>query len=185
MVNEELLQSEIQEVRAHRTWFLVIGILLIIFGTLAVVYAFEMTIVSMIFFGWLLIVGGVFEVIHGITRRQWKGFFVNLLGGVLYTVTGLVILANPHIAAITLTLTVAMVLIAAGLFRIFVAFTTAMEHRGWLIFNGAISIVLGLLIWRSWPVSGLWIIGLFIGIDMIVDGWTEVMLVLAARRVPA
>lgn len=184
-MNEELLKAEIHEVREHRTWFLVMGILLIIFGTIAVGYAFGMTIISMIFLGWLLIISGVFEVIHGIVRRQWKGFFINLIGGVLYSVAGLVILANPGIAAITLTLLIAMILIAAGAFRLFVAFTTAMEHRWWLVFNGAISILLGLLIWRSWPVSGLWVIGLFIGIDIIIDGWTEVMLAMAARSAPA
>jgi uncharacterized membrane protein HdeD (DUF308 family) len=184
-VNEELLKAEMQEVREHRTWFLVMGILLIVFGTIALGYSFGVTIVSMIFLGWLLIISGVFEVIHGIARRQWKGFFINLVGGVLYSVAGLVILANPGVAAITLTLLIAMILIAAGAFRLFVAFTMAMEHRGWLVLNGAISILLGLLIWRSWPVSGLWVIGLFIGIDLIIDGWTELMLAMAARSAPA
>ena len=50
---------------------------------------------------------------------------------------------------------------------------------------GAISILLGVMIWRAWPVSGLWVIGMFIGIDMIVDGWTEIMLALSARSLPA
>jgi uncharacterized membrane protein HdeD (DUF308 family) len=92
---------------------------------------------------------------------------------------------NPALAAVTLTLLIAMMLIVAGLFRVFIAFSIPLHHRGWLILNGVISILLGAMIWSSWPRSGLWVIGLFIGIDMIFDGWTEIMLALSARSQPA
>ena len=108
------------------------------------------------------------------------GFFVNLMGGLLYAVTGLLMVSHPGLAAVTLTFMIAMLLIVAGTFRIFVAFSTPIHHRGWLILNGVISLFLGFSIMSSWPVSGLWIIGLFIGIDMIFDGWTEVMLALSS-----
>jgi len=180
-----VLSSGIDEVRKHSTWFLVIGIALVILGMIAIGYAVEMTIVSVLFLGWLLIIGGIFEVIHGFSRRQWSGFFINLLAGVLYAVAGVVMIANPALAAVSLTLLIAIILIVAGLFRLVVAFSTPLHHRGWLILNGVISILLGVMIWRSWPVSGLWVIGLFIGIDMIFDGWTEIMLALTARRLAA
>jgi uncharacterized membrane protein HdeD (DUF308 family) len=175
----------IEEVSAHRTWFLCLGILLIVIGTIAIGSAELMTMVSVILLGWLLIFGGLFEVIHGFARRAWGGFFINLMGGALYVVTGVLMITHPGVAAITLTLLIAMLFIVAGTFRLFVAFSTPMHHRGWLILNGAISLFLGFSIWSSWPVSGLWVIGLFIGIDMIFDGWTEVMLALSARSVPA
>jgi len=180
-----VLSSGIDEVRKHSTWFLVIGIALVILGMVAIGYAVAMTIVSVLFLGWLLIIGGVFEVIHGFSRRQWSGFFVNLLGGVLYAVAGVVMIANPALAAVSLTLLIAIILIVAGLFRLVVAFSTPLHHRGWLILNGVISILLGVMIWRSWPVSVLWLIGMFIGIDMIFDGWTEIMLALSVRRLAA
>jgi uncharacterized membrane protein HdeD (DUF308 family) len=167
---------DIEEVRAHRTWFLCLGVALIIIGTIAIGSAELMTMVSVILLGWLLIFAGLFEVVHGFARRAWGGFFINLMGGLLYAVTGLLMVSHPGIAAVTLTLMIAMVLIVAGTFRIFVAFTTPIHHRGWLILNGVISLFLGFCIMSSWPVSGLWVIGLFIGIDMIFDGWTEVML---------
>jgi uncharacterized membrane protein HdeD (DUF308 family) len=108
-----------------------------------------------------------------------------LLAGVLYAVAGVVMIANPALAAVSLTLLIAIILIVAGLFRLVVAFSTPLHHRGWLILNGVISILLGVMIWRSWPVSGLWVIGMFIGIDMIFDGWTEIMLALSVRRLAA
>jgi uncharacterized membrane protein HdeD (DUF308 family) len=170
----------IDEVRQHRTWFLVMGVILIVLGVIAIGSAELMTMVSVLLFGWLLLFAGVFEIVHGFARRAWGGFFVNLIAGLLYAVTGLLMVSHPGIAAITLTLMIAMLLIVAGTFRIFVAFATPIHHRGWLVLNGAISLILGSCILDSWPVSGVWVIGLFIGIDMVFDGWTEVMLALSA-----
>jgi uncharacterized membrane protein HdeD (DUF308 family) len=170
----------IEEVRAHRTWFLILGIALIILGSIAIGSAELMTVVSVLFLGWLLIFAGLFEIVHGFARRAWGGFIVNLMGGLLYSVTGFLMISHPGVAAITLTLMLAIMLIVAGTFRLFVAFSTQIHHRGWLILNGAISLILGFCILDSWPVSGFWVIGLFIGIDMIFDGWTEVMLALSS-----
>jgi len=169
----------IEEVRAHRGWFLFMGAALIIFGTIAIGSAEIMTMVSVMLLGWILIFAGIFEAVHGFARRAWGGFFVNLMGGLLYAVTGLLMVSHPGLAAVTLTFMIAMLLIVAGTFRIVVAFSTPLHHRGWLILNGAISMILGFCIMDSWPVSGTWVIGLFIGIDMIFDGWTEVMLALS------
>ena len=98
----------IEEVRAHRTWFLIFGVVLIILGTIAIGSAELMTMVSVLLFGWLLIFAGLFEIIHGFARRAWGGFFVNLMGGLLYGVTGLLMVSHPGIAAITLTLMIAL-----------------------------------------------------------------------------
>ena len=109
-----VLSTGIEEVRKHSRWFLVMGIALVIIGMIAIGSAVVMTIVSVMFLGWLLIIGGVFEVIHGFTRRPWSGFFINLLAGALYAVAGIVMVANPALAAVTLTLLIAMMLIVAG-----------------------------------------------------------------------
>jgi uncharacterized membrane protein HdeD (DUF308 family) len=181
-MDEHLTITGIEEVRQHSTWFLIMGGALILIGSVAVGSAMAATIVSMILLGWLLFIAGMFEIVHGFARRRWSGFFVNLLGGVLYVVTGFIIVINPGLAAITLTLLIAMLFFATGVFRIVIAITTPLNHRGWLVVNGLISIVLGLSLWSAWPASGFWAIGLFVGIDMIFDGWTELMLALHVRR---
>ena len=170
----------IEEVRAHRGWFLFMGVALIILGTIAVGSAEIMTLVSVMLLGWLLLFGGLFEVVHGFARRAWGGFFINLMGGLLYAVTGILMISHPTLAAATLTLMIAMLLVVAGTFRIVVAFSTPIHHRGWLVLNGVVSLLFGIYILSTWPASGLVIIGLFIGIDMIFDGWTEVMLALSS-----
>ena len=170
----------IEEVRAHHGWFLFMGSALIILGTIAIGSAEIMTLVSVMLLGWLLLFGGLFEVVHGFARRAWGGFFINLMGGLLYAVTGILMISHPGLAAATLTLMIAMLLVVAGTFRIVVAFSTPIHHRGWLILNGVVSLLFGIYILSTWPASGLVIIGLFIGIDMIFDGWTEVMLALSS-----
>src|SRR5260370_35289448 len=94
----------IEEVRAHRSWFLFMGVALIILGTIAIGSAEMMTMVSVMLLGWLLLLGGLFEIVHGFARRAWTGFFVNLMGGLLYAVTGLLMVSHPGVAAGTITI---------------------------------------------------------------------------------
>ncbi len=173
----------IEEVHKHSTWFLAMGVALIVIGCLVIGSAAIATLLSMLILGWLLFIAGLFEIVHGFARRRWSGFFINLLGGGLYAMAGFIILINPGLAAVTLTLMIAILFFATGLFRIIIAFSTQLHHRGWLVLNGLISIMLGLSLWSSWPTSGFWAIGLFVGIDMIFDGWTELMLAMNVRRI--
>jgi uncharacterized membrane protein HdeD (DUF308 family) len=162
-------------------WFLAVGIIEIILGTVAVGASVFATLVTVALFGWLLLFGGAASALHAFWRKQWKGFFVDLAMGVLYIVAGLMMLANPAEAAVTLTLLIAMFLLIGGIFRIIVALSGHFEHRGWVLLNGVITAGLGILIWRQWPLSGLWVIGLFVGIEMIMYGWSLVMLSMVAR----
>jgi uncharacterized membrane protein HdeD (DUF308 family) len=162
-------------------WFLALGIIEIILGTVAVGASFFATLVTVVLFGWLLLFGGVLSTLHAFWRKHWKGFFLDLTMGVLYIVAGLMMVGNPAQAAVTLTLLIAMFLLVGGLFRIIAALSGHFEHWGWVMLNGLITAGLGILIWRQWPLSGLWVIGLFVGIEMIMYGWTLVMLSMVGR----
>jgi len=69
-----------------------------------------------------------------------------------------------------------------GIFRIIIAVTARLPQWGWMLFNGFVTLILGLIIWQQGQYFGLRIIALFIGIDLIISGWTWVMLSLASRR---
>ena len=172
------------ELRRHWGWYLILGIVLIVLGTIALGSALVMTIASVFFFGWLLIVGGVMEVVHAFWHKRWAGFFLDLLTGALYVVVGWMMVTNPKESALLLTLIIAMFLVFEGVFRIVAALTARYPHWGWVLLNGVISLVLGVMIWRQWPYSGLWVIGLFVGIEMLFNGWSLVMLSFAGRRLP-
>jgi uncharacterized membrane protein HdeD (DUF308 family) len=180
------LASPLQPAEAHVLkrgwgWLLFLGILEIILGGIAVGASVVATFVTVVFFGWLLLIGGILSAVHAFWRKQWKGFFLDLATGILYLVAGLMVIGNPGAAALTLTLLIAMFLLIGGIFRIVVAFSGQLEHRGWVLLNGLITAALGVLIWRQWPLSGLWVIGLFVGIEMIFYGWSLVMLSLIAK----
>jgi uncharacterized membrane protein HdeD (DUF308 family) len=172
------------ELRRSWGWFLALGVVLIVLGTIALGSALLMTVASVFFFGWLLIVGGVMEAVHAFWRKRWAGFFLDLLTGILYVVAGWMMVTNPKESAVLLTLLIAMFLVFEGVFRIVAALTARYPHWGWVLFNGVISVLLGILIWRQWPYSGLWVIGLFVGIEMLLNGWSLVMLSLTGRKLP-
>ncbi len=163
-------------------WFFALGLSLILLGTCAIGSSVLMTLATMELIGWLLIGTGIFQVIHAFSFRRWNGFFIDLLGGILSTVVGLLIAASPGVTAVTLTLLMAMFLIFGGVSRIFGAISVRFPNWIWVLLHGVINLWLGIAIWQEWPLSGLWVIGLFVGIDMIFNGWSLVMLALAAKN---
>lgn len=175
----------LENLRKSWGWVLALGVALIALGTVALGAAVFTTVASVMFFGWLLIIAGVAEVVHGFVRRAWQGFFLDLLTGVLYFVVGLMFVVEPLQSAATLTLMLAAALLFAGAMRIVLALSTQFQHWVWLLLNGIVTLALGILIWRGWPETGYWVIGMFIGIDLLFYGWSLVMLSVGLRSLPA
>ncbi len=176
--------SDIQGLQKNWGWLLALGIISIILGILALGSSAFFTIASMIFFGWILLIMGILELVYSFWQRHWGGFFLHLLNGILASVVGVIMIGNPAASALFLTLMLAMFFMVAGLFRIITSLAMRFPSWGWRLFNGIISLLLGILLWVQWPWSGLWAIGMFIGVDLIFSGWGSVMLALAARDLP-
>ena len=104
-----------EELRRTWGWLLALGVALVILGVLALSWSVLTTLASVVFFGWLLVVGGVLAVVHAFLRRRWGGFFLELFGGILYVVIGFMIVANPVGASIDLTLVIAVFLMIGGI----------------------------------------------------------------------
>lgn len=173
--------SSLPDLRKRWAWFLGLGIAFIILGFLAVGSSTLVTLGSIIFLGSLLFVVGVVQIGLTPSVRQWSGFFISLLAGLLYTVVGLIMIIHPAASAVNLTLLMAVFFLVGGIFRIVSAASMRFEHWGWAVLSGVIKSILGLLIWLGWPDTGLWVIGLFIGIDLIFFGWFWVLISLTAR----
>lgn len=170
-------------VRKYWGLLVALGIVLIIIGAIAIGAATTTTIISILLFGWLLIIAGVLETLYSFWRaRGWGGFVMALLIGILHIVLGFVIITNPAASAQALTLIIAFFLMFGGVFRIVTAAATRLYNWGWLFLSGVIVLLLGISIWRHWPYSGLWIIGLFIGIEMLLSGWWLLTLGLHAKK---
>jgi uncharacterized membrane protein HdeD (DUF308 family) len=178
-----VLRHELEAIRAHWVWFLTLGIVLIVVGTIAVAMPFVASLATAVAFGVLLLIGGVAQLTGAFWTRDWSGFLLSLLMGILYAVLGLFFLRDPGDAVLAMTLLLACGLMVGGLFRIIGSVMYRFPHWGWVLVGGIINLALGIMIWQQWPVSGLWVIGLFVGIDLIFTGWTWVMLALAVKKV--
>jgi uncharacterized membrane protein HdeD (DUF308 family) len=180
-------RHELELLRHEWWWFLVLGIGLLTLGTISIGSSIAMYYLSLaiaVLFGVLLLVGGIAQVVAAFWAGRWSGFALSLLIGILYIVTGFVIIDKPEVAAETLTLVLAAAFIVSGLFRIIASMALRFTHWGWALLSGSISLVMGILIYKEWPASGLWVIGLFVGIEMIFNGWSWIMLALSLRALP-
>jgi len=160
---------------------LALGIMLIVLGTAAVLYSVFATLVVMGTLGIILVAGGLVQTLTSFWAGGWRGFFVQLILGILYAVAGTIMIRHPVAAASAITLVLALSYIAGGLMRLAFAVTHRTVGAGWILVNGLISLALGLMIWSQWPWDSFWVVGLFLGIDMIFLGWTWVMLGAAVR----
>ncbi len=172
----------LKDIQGHTGWFLGVGIVLIILGMMAIVASPFVTLASMIFFGAILIAGGVVQTVNAFKTRHGEGFLLNILGGIFYSVVGVLLMIHPLSGALAATLLLGGFYLVSGIFKSVAALTHRFGHWGWVLVNGLVSLILGVLILMQWPQSGLFIIGLFIGIDLLMLGWVWVALSLSTKK---
>jgi len=160
------------------------AIVLIIFGFLAICLPFLTSWGVVLVIAWLIVFSGAFQFIHafqsqGIGHILWK-----LLVAILYLIVGIYFLLNPLLGVAAFTLALAIFFVIEGVMDLVAYFQTrAIPGSGWILFDGIVTLILGILVWRQWPSSSLWVIGTLVGISMIFTGMTRLMLSLAARRI--
>jgi uncharacterized membrane protein HdeD (DUF308 family) len=178
------LEGELQTLTKYWRWFLALGLIMVLVGAFAISWACiaTVTVAATWLFGFMLLASGIAEIINSFWAGRWSGMLVHLLMGILYVVVGLMIIDQPEESAIQLTLFIAFFLIISGVFRIVFALAERFTGWGWVLLNGAVTLLAGMLIYKQWPLSGLWVIGLFVGIDLIFNGWSWIMLAMGLRQ---
>jgi uncharacterized membrane protein HdeD (DUF308 family) len=174
----------LHELRRNWGWLLALGISLFLLGIIALSALPWATMIGVIYFGFLLIISGIFTVVQAFRVRIWEGFFLNVLVGILDFVVGMLMVLHTGEAAIVGTLLLAAFFFVGGLFRIAASIALRFPNWGWSVLAGVVSVVLGAAIWRRLPWDALVVIGLFIGIELLFRGWSVIMLALAVRSVP-
>ncbi|MCF3933734.1 HdeD family acid-resistance protein [Acuticoccus sp. M5D2P5] len=170
-------------VAAHRTWFVTLGLVLIVLGVVALIFPFVTTIATKIFIGWLFLVGGIVQVVHAFSTQKWSAFFLDLLVGVLYVLAGVWLAFFPLAGLITLTLFICATFIVQGVLEGAMAIRLRpVDGWGWLLASGIVSVAAGILIAAHLPSSAAWAIGLLVGINMITSGWAYFFLGLTADK---
>jgi uncharacterized membrane protein HdeD (DUF308 family) len=168
------------------SWLLLtLGLASIVIGVLAMLAPHIATDKAVVFLGALLVAAGISEAIHAVLVRKLRGFAMHLLAAALYLLVGLFVLEDPDRTAGVLTLLLAASFFVGGVFRILFALIEHFPAWPWVLFNGVVDLLLGVLIWRGWPESSLWVIGLFVGIELFMHGWSWVALALSVRTATA
>ena len=174
----------IESMRKHWGWFLALGVVFVIGGMLAIfaplVSSLAVTLVVAIVLGWV----GLMQVIQAFSVKSWGGFIWQLIIGLIILIGGIWTYVNPVVGALTLTIVVAAVFLAKGVFQVILGFQMRPHSGwGWLIASGVLAIIVGLMIWMNWPFSGTWVLGTLAGISLIFTGWSYIMISMVARRV--
>lgn len=165
---------------------ILLGVLFIVIGIVAIVEPLVAGLALAVLAGWLLIVGGVVHAISAFKGGNARRTVWHLLLAVLYVVGGLYFVAHPLLGLGTLTLFLAMILLIEGGIWIAAYFRTRSEPGTvWLLLNGAITLLLGLLIWVHWPSSSVWAIGTLIGVNLLMTGFSVLFAGSAVKRISA
>jgi uncharacterized membrane protein HdeD (DUF308 family) len=182
-IRNQPLGADVAPLRAKWGWILALGIVYVIAGTIALGSVVMATVASVLIVGVMMIVAGVAEIINAFQHKGWGKFLVWALLGALYIVAGFVTFENPVFAAVVLTLLLGASLVASGIVRIVLAFSMKREQPWiWLLLSSIITLLLGLMILARWPVSSVYVLGIFLGVDLIIAGAGWIGLSLGLHR---
>jgi uncharacterized membrane protein HdeD (DUF308 family) len=174
----------LHELHRNWGWLLALGCCLVLLGTIALGVLPWVTLATVIYLGFVLIVSGAFTVVQAFQVRLWEGFLLTVLAGILDFIVGLLMVTHTGDAMLVLTLLLAAFFFVGGLFRIAASIALRFPNWGWSVLAGLVGVVLGVAIWRRWPLDSFIIIGLFVGIELLFRGWSIIMLAMAVRSVP-
>jgi uncharacterized membrane protein HdeD (DUF308 family) len=164
-------------------WSIALSVLLIVAGFFAMLIPFISGVAITLFFGWAMIISGVTHFIFAFKTHTKGGLIWELLIGAVYLFTGVYLILHPLDALLALTLILACYLFFEAIVEFIQFFQLRPRHgASWLIVDGVITLILAIMIWRSWPASSIWVIGTLVGISMIFSGFSRLMLSLAAKR---
>jgi uncharacterized membrane protein HdeD (DUF308 family) len=178
--------AEADAIRKHSTWFIVYGVLMVLLGLFSIALPGVATVAVTLTIGWLLLIGGgvgLFAVISG--GRSAPDFWWNLFTTIVYILAGLAVLTRPMAGVLTLTIVLAAYLLAGGVMRIFLA----LHYRAripkawvWVLISGIVDIVLSGIIMMGLPGTAVWVLGLLVGINLLMMGFSLIMVAMHERR---
>jgi len=170
----------------RRIWLCLVslGVALIVLGFAAIGAPVVATFATVTVFGILLLIGAAVELVSMVWVRRWASFLHHLLSGLLYLFLGLLLVDRPALGAAGYTLVLAVFFVASGVARVVFGLAHRYPGRTWTVLSGAVAVLLGVMIWRELPEAALWVIGTFVGIELVFNGVSWLMLGLAVRNLP-
>ena len=160
------------------------GILMFVCGILAISLPLASSIGIVILLAWLILFAGISHLVFAFHSHSVGGFLWQVLLALIYGAAAIYMLMNPLLGVLSLTLLLAVFLLVEGILELALYFRVRqVRHAGWVLFDGIVTLILGILIWTHWPSSAVWVIGTLVGISLIFSGISRFMLSLAVRNI--
>jgi uncharacterized membrane protein HdeD (DUF308 family) len=169
-------------VKSYRGWVIFAGIAMLVTGAAALIYDATATSVSVIAFGWLLMLAGIMQIVHAFQVRSWSGFFLYLLDGIIRAAVGTMLVIHPGAGSEALTLVLSLYFVVGGMFKTFGSIVLMFPSWGWSVASGLLSVALGVMLAMQWPSSSVWFIGFAVGVDLILYGMALLMFAAAVQK---
>jgi len=181
---EELRQKMAAELAKHWKMFLIQGLIMGVLGALAIALPQFATLAVEILIGWLFLVGGIVRCFTLFSARSLPGSFWSIITALLAVGVGLVLILEPLKGALTLTMVLIALFIVQGIISILLSFQFRVHLSSWVwtLLSGVVDLVLAYLIWRGWPDTATWALGLLVGVNMLFAGISLIFNALAARN---
>ena len=155
----------------HWLMLMVLGVVLVLLGIMAISVPLFTALAITTFLGIILTIGGLVMAIGSFHLRVTDGFWATLLNGILSLIVGILLLLNPGVGVLVMTLLISVLFFVGGLVKITTGLTRSLPNSGWFVLGGIVSLILGILIGTHWPSSAIWVIGLYVGIYLIYMGF--------------
>jgi uncharacterized membrane protein HdeD (DUF308 family) len=176
--------NENTEINREMGWSIVLSVLMIVAGVLAIIAPQASGIAVTILVGWLLVFCGAAHMVYAWHMRRSGGILWEILLGIICIVAGGYLLLHPMAGLVSLTVVLAVFLLLESVLEFILSFQLRpLPGSGWLLVDGIITLILAIIIWRTWPASTLWVIGTLVGVSILFSGVARLMISLAARRV--
>jgi uncharacterized membrane protein HdeD (DUF308 family) len=182
--SDNLRYDAASEIKSRAGWGIFLGVLTVAFGLLLIAYPLFTAALTVFFLGGTLIVVGILDIVRAFRAHTGGSFFLRLLLGVVYGAAGVFLVLYPLSGVVLLTVVLGLTLLAESVMGAVLAFQMdAASGRGWMLFEAAITAILGVMILARWPVSSLWAIGTLVGAAVLVRGITRIALSATLRSV--
>ena len=162
---------------------MILGVALLVLGAIALfapVFAGSAVVITI---GVVLLVAGTGQFIHGMQAKSWHDKLMPLIMGVITGLCGILVIGHPLLGLSFLTLALVVFFVVEGAWKMVSAYSYRSSSGWvWMLVSGVVSFLLGLLIWYQWPVSGMWAVGVLVGVDLLSTGASMVVLALALRK---
>jgi uncharacterized membrane protein HdeD (DUF308 family) len=185
---ECVVGHELGHLRKHWWWLALLGALLVVCGTVAIVFPVFASVAVVAVLAAILMVAGVATIIGAFWAGKWSGFLLHLLVGFIYVAASLAVSDRPTApreALLIITVFIAAAFMVMGAFRVLASLLMRFPQWGWSLLNGLVTFLAGFVIFRQLPWSAFWAVGLLVGLEMLFNGWTWIMLAMAIKNLPA